>query len=165
MADRAGVLWATALAAVGALLLLQLQPADVASVEGMQQRYMDCRAGAREEALDWLRTTPAGTSFAISDAGLVPARAQGRTVVDNFFLNEPLIQETGRIEFRERAALVHRRDPDVLVLASRDADRFVGYYPTEQAIYDDPAMSQYHLDFVANGHGAGCNYHLMLFGR
>jgi arabinofuranosyltransferase len=164
-ANRAGGVKAGALAAVGGLLLMVLPPGDVWSVEGMQQRYMDCRVGARNAALDWLRTTPAGTSFAISDAGLVPARAQGRTVVDNFFLNEPLIQETGRLVFQERAELVHRRHPDVLVLASRDADRFVGYYPTEQAIYDHPAMARYRLESVANGRGAGCNYHLMLFGR
>jgi hypothetical protein len=131
----------------------------------MQQRYMDCRVGARESALDWLRTTSPGTSFAISDAGLVPARAGGRPVVDSFFLNEPLIQETGRMSPQQRADLVHRRSPDVLVLASRDAHRFIGYYPTEQAIHDHPAMSQYRLAQVAQGRGASCRYTLMLFQR
>jgi hypothetical protein len=146
-------------------MVLDLSPGDVRSVHDMQQRYMDCRVGAREAALDWLRTTPPDTSFAISDAGLVPARAEGRYVVDNFFLNEPLIQETGRIQFQERADLVHRRAPDVLVLSTRDAGRFVGYYPTEQAIHDHPAMSAYRLAHVARGRGAGCGYHLMLFQR
>lgn len=152
-------------AAVVGTLLLTLPPADVRSVEGWQQRYTDCRVGARESVLDWLRTTSPDTSFAISDAGLVPARAGRRTVVDDFFLNEPLIQETGRLTFRERAVLVHGRRPDVLVLASRDAGRFVGYYPTEQAIHDHPAMSAYRLAHVAPGRGASCDYTLMAFRR
>ena len=124
-----------------------------------------CRVGAREAALAWLRDTPPDTSFAISDAGLVPARAGGRFVVDNFFLNEPLIQETGRLPFRERADLVHERAPDVLVLSSREADRFVGSYPTERAIHGHPAMAEYRLAHVARGRGPTCNYHLMLFQR
>jgi arabinofuranosyltransferase len=152
-------------AAVAGTVLLVLQPSDVRSVRDMAQRYMDCRVGAREAALDWLRRTPPDTTFAISDAGLVPARAGGRSAVDNFFLNEPLIQETGRIPYQERADLVHRRNPDVLVLASRDAQRFVGAYPTEQAIYDHPGMSGYRLAEVAPGRGPGCHYDLMLFRR
>jgi arabinofuranosyltransferase len=156
---------AVALAGAAGLVLLTLPPGDVRSVDGMQQRYMDCRVGARESALDWLHTTSPETSFAISDAGLVPARAEGRPAVDNFFLNEPLIQETGRMSPQERADLVHRRSPDVLVLASRDARRFVGYYPTEQAIHDHPAMSEYRLAHVASGRGASCRYTLMVFQR
>ena len=156
----------TAVAAVAAgLLLLVLPPADVRSVDGWQERYTDCRVGARESVLDWLTATPPDTSFAISDAGLVPARAGGRYAVDDFFLNEPLIQETGRLPVAERADLVHRRAPDVLVLASRDAGRFVGYYPTEQAIFDHPAMSAYRLAHVAPGRGASCGYTLMAFRR
>jgi arabinofuranosyltransferase len=162
---RVGAVAGVALAAAAGLVVLLLPPGDVESVQASQQRYMDCRVGAREEALDWLRTTPPETSFAISDAGLVPARAEGRPAVDNFFLNEPLIQETGRIPFEERADLVHSRAPDVLVLSSRDDDRFVGSYPTEQAIHDHPAMSAYRLAYVASGPGAGCGYHLMLFRR
>jgi arabinofuranosyltransferase len=165
LAQRLGTLWGVALAAVAGVLVLTLTPGDAWSVHGMQQRYMDCRVGAREAALDWLRTTPPETSFAISDAGLVPARADGRFVVDNFFLNEPLIQETGRMSPDERADLVHRRAPDVLVLSSRDTRRFVGSYPTEQAIYDHPAMSEYHLAHVAQGQGSSCRYHLMVFRR
>ncbi len=156
---------AAALVVVAALVVLALPPGDVRSVHATQERYTDCRVGARESAVDWLLTTPPDTSFAISDAGLVPARAGGRSVVDDFFLNEPLIQETGRIPFRERADLVHGRDPDVLVLASRDENRFVGYYPTEQAIFDHPDMAGYRLAHVARGRGAGCGYHLMLFRR
>ncbi|MGY1651084.1 hypothetical protein [Geodermatophilus sp. SYSU D01119] len=155
---------AVAAVAVGLLLLL-LPPAGLRSVHGWQERYTDCRVGARESVLGWLATTPPDTSFAISDAGLVPARAGGRYVVDDFFLNEPLIQETGRLPVAERADLVHGRAPDVLVLASRDAGRFVGYYPTEQAIFDHPAMSAYRLAHVATGRGASCGYTLMAFRR
>lgn len=165
LARRHGERWGAVLPALAAVGLLLLPPGDVRSVHGTQERYTDCRVGARESALGWLRTTPPGTSFAISDAGLVPARAGGRTVVDNFFLNEPLIQETGRLSPAERAALVHRRAPDVLVLSSRDPARFVGYYPTERAIHEHPAMSAYRLAHVATGSGAGCSYHLMVFRR
>jgi arabinofuranosyltransferase len=157
------VLAAGLAAATGGALLLQ-GPADVRSVQGTTEWYMDCRVGARESVLDWLRTTPPDTSFAISDAGLVPARAGERFVVDNFFLNEPLIQETGRLSPEQRADLVHRRSPDVLVLSSRDAEQFVGYYPTEQAIHDHPAMAEYDLAHVAEGRGP-CGYHLMVFRR
>ncbi len=155
---------AAAGAAVGVLFLV-LPPAGVASVDGWQQRYTDCRVAARESVIGWLSTTPPDTTLAISDAGLVPARAGGRTVVDNFFLNEPLIQETGRLTFRERADLVHERTPDVLVLASREAGRFVGYYPTEQAIHDHPGASAYRLAHVAPGRRASCGYTLQVFRR
>jgi hypothetical protein len=165
LAGRRRAPWGVALAAAAGLVWLVLPPGDVWSVHAMAQRYMDCRVGARESALDWLRTTSPGTSFAISDAGLVPARAGGRFVVDNFFLNEPLIQETGRLSPRQRADLVHRRAPDVLVLSSRDTRRFVGYYPTERAIHDHPGMSAYHLAHVAHGRGPSCGYHLMVFQR
>jgi arabinofuranosyltransferase len=156
---------AAALAAVAGATVLIQSPADLWSVDASQRRYMDCSVGAREGAVEWLRRTPRDTTFAISDAGLVPARAGGRTAVDNFFLNEPLIQETGRLVPDQRADLVHGRDPDVLVLASRDAQRFVAMYPTEQAIHDHPAMSRYRLAHVAAGRGAGCSYHLMVFQR
>lgn len=165
LARRRRPLWGVAVPAVAGLVLLLLPPGDVRSVHGTQQRYTDCRVGARESALDFLRTTPPEASFAISDAGLVPARAGRRTVVDSFFLNEPLIQETGRMSPRERADLVHRRAPDLLVLASRDAERFTGYYPTERAIYDHPSMSRYRLAYVASGSGPGCGYNLMVFRR
>jgi arabinofuranosyltransferase len=164
LTERGGRVVAGAIAAAAGLTVLLLPPADLESVSGTQQRYMDCRVGARESVLDWLRTTPSTTSFAISDAGLVPARAGQRTVVDNFFLNEPLIQETGKLDFRDRADLVHRRAPDVLVLASRDSRRFVGYYPTEQAIYDHPSMTGYQLAHVGTGQGR-CDYNLMVFRR
>ncbi len=126
---------------------------------------MNRRGGARESAEAWLRTTPPGTSFAVSDAGLVPARAGGRLAVDSFLLNEPLIQQTGRMPARVRADIVHDRAPDVLVLASRDPERFVRPYPTDQATHDHRAMSAYRLAHIARGRGPSCGYHLMLFLR
>ena len=39
----------------------------------------------------------------------------------------------------------------MLVLASRDPGRFVGYYPAEQAIVDHPGRSEYRLAHVAAG--------------
>lgn len=162
--SRGGRLLAGVVTAVTGAAMLLHAPADVRSVEDTTEWYMDCRVGARESVLDHLRTTPPDTSFAISDAGLVPARAEGRFVVDSFFLNEPLIQETGRLLPEERAELVHGRSPDVLVLSSRDAQRFVGYYPTEQAIFDHPEMAEYRLTYVGKGQGP-CGYTLMVFRR
>jgi hypothetical protein len=126
---------------------------------------MDCQVGAREAAAAWLRQTPVSTSFAVSDAGLVPARAGGRTAVDAFFLNEPLIQRTGRMSPERRADLVHDRRPDVLVLSSRDDRRFRPLYPTERAIRDHPGMADYRLAYVARGRSGSCGYALMLFRR
>ena len=165
LAGRGSPVAAAGLVAAAGVGLLTIPPADVRSVQGTAERYMDCRVGARESAVAWLRTTAPDTSFAISDAGLVPARAGGRSAVDNFFLNEPLIQETGRLEPEQRASLVHRRTPDVILLASRDDERFVPTYPTEQAIHDHPAMADYRLAHVAAGGGSGCRYNLMVFAR
>ncbi len=164
-ARRRSMAWGAAVGVAAALVVLALPFGDIWSVQRWQQGYMDCRVGAREGAIAWLRTTPPDTSFAISDAGLVPARAEGRRAVDSFFLNEPLIQETGPMPFDERADLVHRRTPDVMVLLSREAGRFVGTYPTDQAIHDHPGMNRYRLAHVARGGGATCDYHLMLFRR
>lgn len=162
--SRGGRLLASVVTAATGAAMLFHPPADVRSVEATVDWYMDCRVVARESVIDWLRTTPPDTSFAISDAGLVPARAEGRFVVDSFFLNEPLIQETGRLLPEDRAERVHRRSPDVLVLASRDPQRFVGYYPTEQAVFDHPDMSEYRLAHVGRGRGP-CGYNLMVFRR
>ncbi len=107
----------------------------------------------------------ADTSFAVSDAGLLRARAGGRLAVDSFFLDETLIQQTGRMPARVRANIVHDRAPDVLVLVSTDAERFVGVYPTDQAIHDHDSVSRYRLGHVARGKGESCGYHLMLFRR
>ena len=163
-AGRAGERGAAAVALVAGAVLLLHGPAAVRAVQASQERYTTCSVGAREAAADWLRRTPAGTSFAIADAGLVPARA-GRTAVDSFFLNEPLIQRTGRLSPARRADLVHARDPDVIVLASREAGRLVPVHPTEQALAEHPDMAGYRLAHVAEGRDPSCRYHLFLFAR
>jgi len=52
--------------------------------------------------------------------------AGGRTAIDEFMLNDPAIQHTGRLPAGRRAAIVYRRHPDVLVLAGRRRNLFVG---------------------------------------
>lgn len=68
-----------------------------------------------------------------------PQASAGRAVADDF-LDEPLIQRSGRTPFRVRADRVHRRAPDVLVREHR-------------------------LARVARSRGAGCGHLLMLFRR
>ncbi|WP_418605412.1 hypothetical protein [Georgenia sp. SUBG003] len=121
---------AAGLAVVVAAAVLLVPPASVRDVHRWQQSYMSCRAAARAEAAGWLVTNTApDVTFAISDAGYVPARAGGRTAVDNLMLNDPLIQRTGPLTPRQRAEVVHERRPDVLVLASREPDVFDAVYP------------------------------------
>jgi arabinofuranosyltransferase len=164
---RPGRGWAvTALVAAAALVPLVLPPSDIRSVAGWEDRYTDCRVGAREDLIGWLRSsTPASASFSISDAGLVPARAGGRPVQDQFLLNDPLIQETGPLAPRERADLVHRRGPDVIVLVSSDPDRFQPLYPTGREILQHRGMTAYDLAHVARGDGPSCRYHLFAYAR
>jgi hypothetical protein len=152
---------ATATAVVLASVVLD---GSVRDVDRWQERYTGCRVAAREQVADWLAGTPSGTVFAVSDAGYVPARAGGRTAIDNFMLNDPIIQRTGPLPFRERADIVHERRPDVLVLVSRDAETFEAGYPTDGAIHDHPAAQDFSLSRVASGDLA-CGYHLMVFER
>lgn len=156
----AGVLLA---AAVGASL--HVLPGDVERLDEWQERYMTCRAGARADVAAWLvRSTPPGTTFSVSDAGLLPARAGGRTVTDAFLLNDPLLQETGPLLPAERARIVHARRPDVIVLASREPDRLEPVYPTDRAIAEAPEMGDYRLAHVGSG-GPSCGYHLLAHRR
>lgn len=156
---------AAALGAVVAAATVLVLPGAVRDVDAWQDRYMSCRAGARAAAAEWLvARTPPGTTFAISDAGYVPARAGGRTAVDNFLLNDPLIQRTGPLRPAERADVVHERRPDLLVLASRDRHWFDPVYPTERAVGAHPRAADFTLAHVASG-DPGCGYHLMVFAR
>lgn len=151
------------LAAAGASL--HVLPGNVEDLDEWQERYMTCRAGARAEVAAWLRaSTPEDTTFSVSDAGLLPARAGGRTVVDAFLLNDPLLQETGPLPPAARAEIVHERRPDVVVLASRDPERLVPVYPTDRAIAEQPAMAAYELAHVGSG-GRSCGYHLLAYRR
>jgi len=156
---------AAALAVAVAAVVVVVMPGSVRDVGGWQQGYMGCRVAAREDVARWLRTrTPPGTSFAISDAGYVPARAGGRTAIDNFMLNDPLIQRTGPLSPSERADIVHERRPDVLVLASRDPERFDPVYPTERELREHPGAADFSLSHVGSG-DLPCGYHLMVFQR
>jgi hypothetical protein len=144
---------------------LVVLPGNVQEVADWQDRYMTCRAGARAEVARWLvRDTPASTTFSVSDAGLLPARAGGRTAHDAFLLNDPLLQRTGPLPPRERAAIVHDRRPDVVVLASRRADRLVPAYPTDAALAEHPAFASYQRAHTGSG-GDGCGYHLLAYRR
>lgn len=156
---------AAALGGVVAAAASLVLPGSLGDVDRWQQSYMSCRAGAREDVVDWLLTsTPPDTSFAVSDAGYVPARAGGRTAVDNFMLNDPLIQRTGPLNPRERAEIVHERRPDLLILASRDPHRFDPVYATDGALRTHPRGADFSLVHVASG-DPGCGYHLMVLGR
>ena len=156
---------AVAVTAASVAALLLVPPAGAGGVGAWAQRYTGCKVTAREEMAAWLRTTPSTTSFAVSDAGLVPARAGGRTATDSFLLNDPLIQRTGPLPPAERAGIVLRRRPDVLVLVSRDPDRFVAGYATDAALHAQGTAAGYRLQHVAEGSGESCRYHLMAFAR
>jgi hypothetical protein len=166
LARAAGSRWAVAaLTGVTVLFGLVVLPGNLEEVDESQSRYTTCRVGARAEVARWLvRETPASTTFSVSDAGLVPARAGGRTAHDAFLLNDPLLQRTGPLPPKERADIVHDREPDVLVLASRRADRLVPAYPTDAALAEHPAFTAYRLAYAGSG-GTGCSYHLLAYRR
>ena len=137
--------------------------AALARVHHFGDSYVHCRGAVRAAAADWLRTsTPPGTVFSISDAGIVPARA-GRTAIDQFLLNDPLIQRTGPLHVAQRAAVVYGRHPDVLMLAGRNRRRFRGAYPTDRAIARDRRFAGYRLAHVSAR--PGCNYALFAYVR
>ena len=152
-----------AVSAAGAAL--HVLPGNLEDVDEWQTRYMTCRAGARADVAAWLRSqTPPGTTFSVSDAGLLPARAGGRAVTDAFLLNDPLLQRTGPLPPAARADIVHERRPDVIVLASRDPQALRPVYPTDAAIARHPAMRGYELAHVGSG-GRSCGYHLLAYRR
>ena len=164
---RAAPRWWAAATLTGATVLCTLValPGNLDEVDGSQSRYMSCRVAARADVARWLvRETPPTTTFSVSDAGLLPARAGGRTAYDAFLLNDALLQRTGPLPPEERAAIVHDRRPDVVVLASREQDRLVPAYPTDAALAAHPAMADYRLAYTGSG-GADCSYHLMAFRR
>jgi hypothetical protein len=144
---------------------LALTPGDVRTVAAAAQTYLDCKTSARASMAAWLRGTPPDTTFAIVDAGLVPARAGGRTATGSLFLNDALIQETGTLPTAEQADEVLRRRPDVLVLASSRSDTFQAVYPVDRALLEDPRAGAYRPVFVATGTGPTCSYHLFAFQR
>jgi hypothetical protein len=156
---------AAVLAVVVATVASVAPPAGLRDVHRWQQGYTTCRVAARVEAADWLLTnTPSETTFAISDAGYVPARAGGRTAVDNFMLNDPLIQRTGPLTPGQRADVVHERRPDVLILASREPNRFDPLYATDAALRTHPQGGEFSQVHLAGG-DSRCAYHLVVLAR
>ena len=155
-------------AAVTAFLLGALAvtaaPSRVSVVSDWHHAYTDCKVAVREDMVDWLVTTPKDTVFAISDAGLVPARGGGRTAIDNFLLNEAALQDIGALLPPERAERVHALGPDVLILASASSERFDAVYQTDQFIHDHPRAATYSLAHVA-AVGGDCQYSLWAYQR
>jgi arabinofuranosyltransferase len=161
---RRGALAATAAVGVCALVAVTVQPGNVRLLGDFVHEYRVCREAPRAEVARWLRTnTPQDAVISISDAGLVPARSGGRTFVDQFLLNEPILQETGVQGPRARAKIVFARDPDFIVLASGSPKSFRRLYGTDSAIYRQPQMADYALVHVAKGRG--CPYNLFIFGK
>jgi len=154
-AVTAGVLAAVA---VGVL------PTRIAAVHAWERTYDDCKVSSREQMVEWLATTPQDTTFAISDAGLVPARSGGRAAIDSFLLNEADLQDIGPLDPARRADRVHDLSPDAFILASTSAKDFDGVYQTDQLIHDDPRADDYSLELVAAG-SADCGYSLWAFRR
>ena len=122
--------------------------------------YASCKQAVREDAAAWLRTrTPPGAAFSISDAGLVPARAQ-RPAVDQMMLNEPELQRLHPVSVGRKVDHVYDSRPHVLVLAGREPGRFTPRYEVDAAIARDRRFAGYSLAHVA---GADCGYTLFAF--
>ena len=148
-----------------AVMVVMVLPRNVRSATNFAVNYQQCKTQPRMMAAAWLSAnTPPGVVVSISDAGLVPARSGGRSFVDQFMLNEPVIQGTGPPPSPQRAEFVLAQRPDVIVLASRSAKRFVPSYAVDGAIHGDPDMNHYPLVQVAAG-GRSCRYSLFIHRR
>lgn len=159
---------APAVAVTALLALVGLHAAVDAGTEVREfaTKYAACPQTARAEAARWLRdSTPAGTEFAISDAGLVPARAGGRPAYDQLGLNEALIQSAGPQPARRRAQLALARRPDVFVVLSRDPRRLSTLYRVDWFVKTHSSFRAYRLAHIARGGGDSCRYHLFLYRR
>jgi hypothetical protein len=154
-------------AAAGLAALLVVPAVGMADVvRRFGQEYAACAQDARLEAAAWLRaTTPPGTVYSVSDAGLLPHRAGARIAEDQLRLNEAQLQRTGRLPLPQEIGLVYDAQPDVLVLASTTPDRFRGRYAADRTMAADARFRAYRLAHVARGDGRGCNYHLFLYRR
>ena len=155
-----------AAAALLATFVVFTEKADFRTVRAFASDYAKCPQAARRDAADWLRAnTVPGTVYSVSDSGLIPARGGGRQAIDQFMLNEALIQQTGPVELPLRADVVFGREPDVVVLASTRSDRFAGAYPIDRRLARDPRFGRYRVVHVARGRSVGCAYHLFVYRR
>ena len=151
-------------AAVALLAVILVSQGHIDDTRAWSEDYARCKDTARENAAAWLRGhTRSNSKFAISDAGLTPAQAGGRVAIDQFLLNEPVIQETGPLPISRRVRMVFRRDPDVLVITSRTSSSYTPLYETDRQVTRDPRFRRYKLAHVARGEGDDCGYHLFLF--
>jgi arabinofuranosyltransferase len=154
--------------AAGALVVAAvLSLGDPRALEGKELvPYSSCEQSARIDAAEWLRSrTAPDATFSISDAGLVPAQAGGRTAIDHLLLNERMIQRTGPLPTAPRVDWVFQRKPDVIALVSTSRDRFEGAYAIDRRLGRDPRLASYRLAHVASGAREYCRYHLFLYER
>jgi hypothetical protein len=162
---RVGVPVASGVTAAVLVALLIALPAGPSSADA---RYPICQHGARRQAALWLlvRTDP-GAAFSMSDSGQVPALAARRKAIDQFMLNDPIIQRRGqRLTVHRRVDLVLDRKPEVIILASTSPSELEPRYPTDAALAKASRFSRhYRLAEVARGGGEGCQYHLFIHRR
>ena len=161
---RVGVPVASGVTAAVLVALFIALPAGPSSADA---RYPVCQHGARRQAALWLlvRTDP-GTAFSVSDSGQVPALAARRKAIDQFMLNDPIIQRRGKLGVAPRVDLVLDRKPDVILLASTSPRTLRPRYPTDGALARASRFSRhYRLAEVARGGGEGCRYHLFIHRR
>ena len=152
---RSPVIAAVLTAALAAAVLTRSDDAV-----GFASRYASCKQAVREDAAAWLRTrTPDGAVFSISDAGLVPARAD-RPAVDQLMLNEPELQERRRWSIKRKVSRVYANRPEVLVLAGWEPGRFRPRYGVDAAIARNRRFKGYALAHVSS---ANCGYTLFAF--
>lgn len=158
---------ATATAAAALLIAAVLSLGDPRALEGKEMvPYASCEQEARARAAAWLREhTPPRASFSVSDSGLVAAQSRGRTAIDQLLLNDPLIQRTGPLPGRRRAALVFARRSDVIILLSGSPARLEPRYVVDRRIAGDARFRSYRLAHVARGRGLDCRYHLFIHRR
>jgi arabinofuranosyltransferase len=154
---------AAAVTAVLAGYLLVVNPAGILPARASAESYERCRSAPRADAARWLReNTPPDAVVSVSDAGLLPAQAGGRFIIDQFMLNSPLLQEVGVVGTAQRAEIVHAAEPHAIVLASHDPEEFTPEYGTDGAVAAHVGFADYELAYVASGDG-DCGYHLFVY--
>lgn len=75
------------------------------------------------------------------------------------------IQEIGALPTDEQVEEIHRRRPDVIVVASFLADAFIGIYEVDRALLEHPAAAPYRQVFVAPGGAPTCDHALIAYRR
>ena len=162
---KAGGIVAVGVVTTCAVLMVVELPRNLRSVSHYAADYRQCRTEPRLQAATWLLSnTPQDAVVSISDAGLVPARSGGRTFIDQFMLNEPLLQRTGVLPSPQRAEIVLAQRPDLIVLASTSARRFVPAYFVDGALQAN-LVADYQLAHVAAADRRGCAYSLFIHRR